>query len=171
MKSFIANIITCARIICALSLIFCPTFSIWFYVLYIVGGVSDVLDGMTARKLGKETKLGAQLDTAADVVFTAVVIIKTVRAISVPIWLLVWIVCIAVIKISGVIMGFVIYKRFISEHTKLNKICGLLLFAIPFYIGRFPWQTLVMVMICHCCVATVAAVQEGYYILTGKTIG
>lgn len=165
-----ANIITGVRILCALVLIFCPTFSAQFYALYILGGVSDVLDGAAARHFGKETKLGAQLDTIADVVFTAVVLIKVARAVYVPTWLLIWIVCIAVIKCVNVVSGFVIHKRFVSEHTVMNKICGALLFAVPLCIDCFPQQAVAVLVILTCAAASFAAVQEGHYIRTGKEI-
>lgn len=165
-----ANVITCIRIVCAPTLIFCPTFSTLFCALYIIGGVSDVLDGIIARRLGKETKLGAKLDTIADIAFTAVVIIKVLRAVYIPVWLIIWIACIAVIKCINIVGGFVIYKRFLSEHTVMNKICGVLLFAIPLCIGRFPWQPVAVLIILTCSIATFAAVQEGYYIRTGKEV-
>ena len=164
------NIITGIRIVCALALIFCPTFSIWFYVLYILGGISDVLDGMAARHLGKETKFGAQLDTIADIVFTGIVLIKLVRAVYIPVWLIIWTVCIAIIKCINIISGFVICKRFVSEHTAMNKICGVLLFVIPLCIGNFPWQPVAVLIILTCAAATLAAFQEGHYIHTGKEI-
>ena len=162
--------ITGIRIVCALALIFCPTFSAWFYALYLLGGVSDVLDGIAARHFGIETKLGARLDTIADTVFTVVVIIKVVRAIRIPMWLLVWTACIAVIKVVNIVSGFALYKRFVSEHTVMNKICGALLFAIPLCVGRLPWQPVALLMILTCAVASFAAVQEGHYIRTGKEI-
>ncbi len=165
-----ANVITGIRLVCALVLIFCRTFSTWFNVLYIVGGISDVLDGIAARHLGKETKFGAQFDTIADIVFTVTVIIKVVPAISIPMWLIIWIVCIAVIKTINIISGFVIYKRFVSEHTVMNKICGVLLFAIPLCIGQFSRQSVAALITLICAIATFAAIQEGHYIRTGKEI-
>ena len=166
----VANVITGVRIVCALALIFCPTFSGWFYALYVLGGASDVLDGIAARHFGKETKLGARLDTVADTVFTVIVLVKVVRAIVVPTWLIVWTVGIAVIKAVNVVSGFVLYKRFVSEHTVMNKLCGALLFAIPLCIDRLPWQALANLTILTCVTATAAAAQEGYYIRSGKEI-
>ena len=163
-----ANAITSVRIVCAAALLFCPTFSGWFYLFYLIGGVSDVLDGFAARRLGKETEFGARLDTIADIAFAAVVLIKVVRAVYFPKWIIVWIICIAVIKCINVISGYVIYKRFVSEHTVMNKICGVLLCAVPLCIGRFPWQIVAVLVILTCAAATVAAVQEGHYIRTGK---
>ena len=169
-KVAMANIITGFRIVCALALGFCPTFSIWFYVFYLLGGISDVLDGIAARHFGKETKCGAQLDTIADIVFVIIVLIKVVCAVYIPTWLIIWTICIAVIKCINIISGFVIHKRFVSEHTVMNKICGVFLFAIPLCVGIFPWQSVAVLMILTCAAATFAAVQEGHYIRTGKEI-
>ncbi len=165
-----ANIITGIRIVCALALIFCPAFSTCFYVLYILGGVSDVFDGIAARHLGKETKFGADFDTIADIVFTVIVIIKVVQAVNIPVLLIIWIAGIAAVKCINIVSGFVIYKRFVSEHTIMNKICGVLLFAIPLCIGRLPRQPAAVLIILTCAAAAIAAVQEGHYIRTGKEI-
>ncbi len=165
-----ANIITGIRIVCALALIFCPTFSSRFYAFYILGGISDVLDGIVARRFGKETKLGARLDTTADIIFTVIVLIKTVRTVHIPVWLIIWTMGIAVIKCINIISGFVIFKRFVSEHTVMNKVCGVLLFAIMLCIGKIPSRPVSVLIILTCFAATFAAVQEGHYIRTGKEI-
>lgn len=165
-----ANVLTVIRIACALALVFCPTFSTWFYVLYIFGGISDVFDGIVARHLGKETKFGAKLDTIADMVFTLIVIIKVVQAVYVPTWLIIWIVCIAIIKCVNIIYGFVIYRSFVSEHTLMNKISGALLFVIPLCIDNFSQKNVAALIILAGAVVTFAAIQEGYYIYIGKEI-
>ena len=165
-----ANIITSIRIVCALAMTVCPTFSKRFYLFYILGGLSDVFDGIAARHWGKETKLGAKLDTIADIVFFAVVWAKTLREVHLPLWLMLWIVCIAVIKCVNILIGVILYKRFLAEHTVMNKLCGFLLFALPFCIGLFSPKTAYILMIPACIAATFAAIQEGYYIRRGKEI-
>ena len=165
-----ANAITSVRILCALVLIFCKTFSRCFYILYIFGGISDVLDGIVARYLGKETKLGAQLDTIADIIFAVIVIIKVVQTISVPLWIIAWIICVAVIKCINIVSGFIVEKRFVSEHTVLNKTCGVILFAIPLCINRLPRQAVAILIILTGAISTIAAIQEGHYIRTGKEV-
>lgn len=165
-----ANGITGIRIVCAVGLLFCPIFSLWFYVVYLLGGISDALDGIVARRWGGETELGARLDTVADIAFFAVAIVKVARAVEMPVWLIVWIVCIAVLKYFNLVSGFVIAKRLVSEHTVLNKLCGALLFAVPLYVGQFPWRLSAVLIALTCAAATVAAVQEGHYIGTGKEI-
>ena len=164
------NFITCIRFVCALFLIFSPTFSIPFYVLYVLGSISDILDGMIARKLGKESEFGAKLDTIADFVFISTVIIKTVRDVVLSTWLIAWIIGIAAVKCIGIVIGFVIYKKYFSEHTLLNKICGVLLFFIPLYIGIFPRKPIEIPITLICAIATVAAIQEVHYFLKGKEV-
>lgn len=46
-----ANIITGIRVLFSLILLFTKAFSPTFYALYIIAGMSDVLDGIVARKL------------------------------------------------------------------------------------------------------------------------
>lgn len=162
--------LTGIRIVCALFLLFCPAFSALFYVIYITGGVSDVLDGIAARHFGKETKLGARLDTAADIVFAVVVTVKNVLAADFPKWLIVWIACIAVIKAVSILIGFIKHKRFLCEHTVMNKICGVLLFVIPLCVGRLSRQSVMILIVLTCAAATFAAMQEGHYISIGKEI-
>lgn len=48
-----ANIITSIRIICSIALLFCSALSVTFYSLYIIAGVTDMVDGTIARKTGK----------------------------------------------------------------------------------------------------------------------
>lgn len=170
MKNPAANIITCLRIACALGLIFCPLFSTWFYILYLVGGVSDVLDGFVARHFGKETKLGAGLDTIADVAFFIVVLIKLFVFVPIPLWITVWIGCIALIKCVNAVTGFIMYGRFISEHTAANKICGVLLFVFPLCICALPQTAARLFAALICAVTSFAAVQEWDHIRTGKEI-
>ena len=154
-----ANFITVIRIVCSIILLFCPVFSPAFYVLYIIAGVSDMIDGIVARKTGTVSELGSKLDSAADFVFVAVCLIKLIPAIHMPIWLIIWMIVIAVIKVINLILGYVARKEIVVCHTVMNKVTGLLLFVLPLtislidlrYTGAFVSMT-----------ATIAAIQEGY---------
>ena len=69
-KKYIANIMTGSRIICSLPLLFISLSSVWFYILYLFCGITDMIDGTIARKTGSVSKLGAKLDTVADFVYS-----------------------------------------------------------------------------------------------------
>lgn len=162
-----ANIITCCRILCSILMLFFQIASIPFYVLYLLCGLSDVLDGIVARKTNTVSSLGAKLDTFADFIFVAILLIKIWLEMDVPIWLWIWMVVIAGIKIVNVIGGFVLAKRLIVEHTFLNKFTGVLLFLLPF---TLVWVDLNYSAMVVCVVATISAIQEGYYIIKGREI-
>lgn len=160
-----ANAITCIRIICSIAMLFCPTLSIPFYSLYIVAGVSDMIDGAVARKTNSVSELDAKLDTVADFAFLTVCLIKLIPILNVEAWMYVWIMTIAVIKAVNVLSGYIIQKKFITAHSVMNKITGLLLFAMPISLSFIELQYSSVVL---CVVATFAAVQEGYYVSTGR---
>ena len=122
-----ANIITGIRILCSIALLFFHAFSPQFYVLYIVAGVSDMIDGTVARKTGTASEFGSRLDTIADVVFVAVCLIKLIPVLNIPSWLFIWIIIVALIKMINVISGYVMCKKFVAVHTVMNKVTGIFL--------------------------------------------
>ena len=155
-----ANLITGARILCSLILLFFPTFSTWFYVFYVIGGLSDVLDGWAARRLGEVSDFGARLDTVADILFFGVVLIKVFCSVNFPFWVVLWVICIAALRIASIIIGFFSSHKLVSKHSVMNKISGLLLFLIPLCIGFSPGQAVTVIIIITCATATVASIQE-----------
>ena len=167
MKKQIANIITSCRILLSITLLFCPVFSVCFYDIYLLCGFTDMVDGTVARKTNAVSEFGARLDTIADFIFFAVSLIKLLSVIHIPKWIWVWIVVIAIIKICNVILGFIYKKKLISLHTVMNKITGLLLFLLPLtlYFIELKYSFVVV-----CIVATISAIQEGYYIRTGQEV-
>ena len=157
----IANIITGFRILCSIALLFCPVFSPIFYTLYIVAGVSDMIDGAVARKTGTVSEFGSKLDTVADFVLVAVCLIKILPVIDIPVWLIIWIIVIALIKVINIISGYVMRKEFVAVHTMMNKMTGIVLFILPLTISFIELKYSGVFV---CALATVAAIQEGYMI-------
>ena len=98
-----ANIITSCRILCSILLLFVPAFSPMFYILYLVAGFTDMIDGTIARKTGTANEFGSRLDTLADIVFVVVCMIKLFPVLIIPTWLCIWIGVIAIIKVFNII--------------------------------------------------------------------
>ena len=169
-KMNIADAVTTSRIIFAVFVLACSTFSVQFYIFYFLAAFTDMIDGWIARKLELKSSFGAQLDTVADFIFVAVVLIKVLPVIHVPRWLWIWAALIAVIKLTNLVSSFVMFHRLISIHSVMNKITGFILFLLPFSIGRCSWQIFVITVIVACSIATFAAIQEGHFIRTGKEI-
>ena len=160
-----ANILTAIRIICALLILIFPAFSTWFYLFYLLGGFTDAVDGTVARKLGKATVWGARFDTIADIFFVMAVLMKIIVSVVVPPWLLIWIGIIATIKAINIIIGFIRYHRFVTVHSVWNRVCGIIAFVPPLFIGsEYAWQAKVLVVIFACIIASIAAIRESIYI-------
>lgn len=98
---------------------------------YLLGGFTDIADGMVARKTNTVSEFGSKLDTAADFVFVFVCFIKLLPAADIPAWLWIWTVIIAVIKLINIVAGLICNKSFAAVHTVMNKITGVLLFLLP----------------------------------------
>lgn len=160
-----ANIITCIRILCSLALLFFTPLSIPFYVLYIIAGFTDMIDGTVARKTGTASELGSKLDTIADFILVAVCLIKLIPVIDIDTWMYIWIAFIALIKMINVASGFAMQKRLVVVHSIMNKVTGALLFVLPLTIRIIELRYSIAIV---CAVATFAAIQEGHYIRTGR---
>lgn len=157
-----ANVITSSRILCSILLMFFPVYSLGFYILYLICGFSDMIDGTVARKTNSASEFGSRLDTVADSMFVVVCLIKLLPEMNLSIWLWIWIAVIAVIKIFNIIAGFIYKKKLIAEHTIMNKITGFLLFCYPLTVFFIEINYSAILI---CTIATFAAVQEGLYSL------
>ena len=135
-----------------------------FWALYLLCGLSDVLDGAVARSTGTMSLLGERLDTIADIIFVAVWIVLFIPAMNVGRWLWIWTGVIALIKVVNVISGLAMKKGFVAKHTPANKATGILLFILPMVILMEVIKVPYIVLVCF--LATFAAIQEGHLIRT-----
>ena len=137
----IPNIITLSRIVLALSLFFIhPPLGILSFTIYCIAGVTDMLDGFLARRIpGGSSKLGAELDSIADLILALVGIFIILPVMEIWDWF--WMVAIGffVVKVlTASITGFIKHKRPLFLATIANKMAALLLFLCPvlyFFIG------------------------------------
>ena len=157
------NIITTFRLIGAFWLLFFGARSYGFWIIYFACGLSDMLDGYLARKLGCESKTGALLDSVADIVFVACCCWQLIPVLAFPRWLWIWGGVIVAIKVINQISALVMYKKCVFPHTIANKVTGGLLFVgVPLTVFLEPFVLMIIVA----TVATFAAVQEGHFIRT-----
>ena len=164
MKS-LPNAISALRFLGSVCLLFFGVESCAFWVIYFVCGLSDMADGYLARKLGCESKMGALLDSLADLAFVICCCFKLIPALAFPKWLWIWGGVIVATKVINQISALVIYKKFVFPHTVANKVTGVLLFVgVPLTLFLESIVSMVIVAV----VATIAAVQEGHFIRTEK---
>jgi CDP-diacylglycerol--glycerol-3-phosphate 3-phosphatidyltransferase len=159
---WIANVISIARIFLILTLFLIRPLSVGFFVIYIICGISDMLDGYVARKLGTQSKFGEKLDSAADLIMVTVLIIILYPIINMPLTITYWIVGIVIIRILSMIIVFIKYKTFGILHTIGNKVTGLMLFLFPIII-----QSEVLIYLL-CITASISAIEELFIHILSK---
>ncbi|MDO5520805.1 MAG: CDP-alcohol phosphatidyltransferase family protein [bacterium] len=156
---YLANSITVVRIVGALLLLLFPPFSLLFYILYLLCGISDVLDGFVARKTNTQSKLGAMLDSIADIVFLLAALIKVFpKLLSVyPNWGIYIILLVAVVRGSSYLIGTIKFHRFAALHTILNKVTGVGIYCIPLLLMLSHFDVGLVII---CLLAGISSIEE-----------
>ncbi len=136
------NCITILRIIGTVCLLFIQPFTAAFYVIYTLAGVSDALDGWLARRLKLSSALGAKLDSIADLTFYTVMFVQIFPVLWAMLPRVIWLGVALVVGLRLVCYGYVAvrFRRFSSMHTRMNKLTGAAVFALP-YLARTPAVT------------------------------
>lgn len=128
-----------------------------FFIVYFLAGISDIFDGYIARKTHNESQLGATLDSIADFLLIVVLLFILIPIIHIPIWIVIWIFCIAMIRGCSFIVGFVKYHAIALLHTYANKITGFALFSFPVIEILFGIHVTGYII---CIIATISAIEE-----------
>ena len=86
---------------------------------------------------------------------------------QIPVWLWGWITLIAFAKIFNIAVVFISKKKLISIHSVLNKVTGFALFLLPLsltYVKTIYSDATI------CVLATIAVMQEIYFIAKGQEV-
>ena len=163
----IPNYISFSRIIFSLILIFIKPLSIVFYVIYIICGFSDIVDGFIARKTDATSRLGEKIDSMADMIMVGVLLVVFYPIVNPTIQIFIWVILIAIIRLSAMIVAMKKYKTFAMIHTYGNKITGIVLYIFPILIPYI--RANVLMYIC-CIVASISAIEELVIQLTSSEL-
>ena len=157
----IPNLLSALRIALCLPLLLVDAMTLPFWILYLIAGLTDMVDGFLARRWGVESKFGARLDSLADFVFVLAVGYKLFPWLKLPTALWMMIGVIALVKMVNAISSYVINHKIAFLHTKANKLTGFLLFIGMMTIGQSYFVPVAWVI---ACIALFAAIQEGHII-------
>ncbi|MGV8983173.1 CDP-alcohol phosphatidyltransferase family protein [Clostridium sp.] len=163
----VPNCLSFSRIFLSLILIFVIPLSLAFYVIYIICGLSDIMDGFIARKTETTSILGAKLDSMADMIMTVVLLIVLYPIINPAIEIIIWIISIAIIRLAAMGIALKKYKTFASLHTYGNKITGIVLFIFPILLPFVHTRVLMYII---CAVASISAIEELIIQLTSSKL-
>jgi len=163
----IPNCISLSRIIFSLILFFIKPLTLAFYAIFIICGLSDIIDGFIARKTGTTSRLGEKIDSIADLIMISVLLLVFYPIINPSMKIIIWLVLICIIRLLSVAVAMKKYKTFAMLHTYGNKITGLILFIFPMFIPLIHRTVLVYIV---CVVASISAIEELIIQLTSSEL-
>lgn len=132
------NLITSIRLLGAIVLLFLKPLSIPFFIVFIISGLSDAVDGFVARKMGGESEFGAKLDSVSDLSFYAVSFGRLIPYLYEQLPKTIWYFVggVIIFRIFMYTLNALLEKQLLTSHTYLNKATSVMLFFIPFFINK-----------------------------------
>jgi len=132
-----------------------------FVLLYVICGLTDVLDGFLARRFHWESPFGAKIDGFADIVFMLGILAAIFGVVkpSVGKEVVIGILIIAALKLMNLVFTKLKFKQWSTMHTFANKYT-----AFPFYLivpvvvilGEVPNGLAILLL----CTVLVAVLEE-----------
>lgn len=165
----IPNMLTAFRIACSSALLGVEPLTAGFFGLYLLCGISDMLDGYLARRIKATSRIGALLDSVADFIFISLMAIILLPIVKLPAGLAAWLIGIAAIKLLTLLAGFLKYGTIAFLHTWSNKITGFAVFLFPLLCG-IEGSNIPIAAGIVCVMASMAATEELLITLTAKKL-
>lgn len=141
-----------------------------FYAVYLVCGISDVLDGYIARRYHWESSAGAKLDSLSDFVFYAIVLYLmffTTDIAGQP-WVIIGFALVFAIRLANLLITRIKFAQWGMLHSLANKAAGLALFLVmPFALtaGSLSWLPGGVLFV----IAALSAIEETMILLSTNT--
>lgn len=163
MNKAIPNLLSFSRLGLAFVLLLTEPLSPTFLSIFLVCGLTDILDGLIARRFDACTRYGHIIDSIADVVLAIILLYCVIPVVNWEGWMVTWIAVIVVVRIIAFGIGSGKYGRPAFVHTYLNKASGVMLFLTPFLLVTV-WAPVTVVIVC--CMTSVSAVEYLYINIT-----
>lgn len=154
-----ADTVTALRMAFSLFLLLLPLGSGSFLVVYTLAGMTDLLDGWLARRMGTASEFGARLDSLADLLFYGISLLRMFPLLWQMLPPAIWygVGSIVVVRFLSYAAAAYKYHRFTALHTWLNKLTGIAVFLLPYVMAVtrgvvYSWAV--------CILAFAASVEE-----------
>jgi len=136
----IPNILSFSRIPLALLLIYIAMLETtpWLWVgVYVITAMTDMFDGLLARKFGWQSEFGAKIDGFADItlVLSMLVVVFFVLRLRFAPFVLAMVLVIAAFRVANLLFMRVKFKQFGTMHTTLIRYTAIPIYIIaPFFV-------------------------------------
>ncbi len=106
------NLITIARLFLVPLIVVMITNQRWreAFVIFVIAGISDAIDGLLARRFGMASELGGYLDPVADKALIVSIYITLAMVGVIPVWLVILVVSRDIMIVSAVILSWLMAR-------------------------------------------------------------
>ncbi len=157
--------------------IFCVPLIVWLilsdqmlgaFVVFVLGGVSDALDGLIAKQFNSITRLGKYLDPVADKILLVSIYITLGMKEDLPSWLVILVVSRDIMIIGGIVFSYLMGVK-VRIHpvliSKANTFFQILLAAL--ILGNEAFDlALGIVIVINVYIVAITTVLSGYQYVT-----
>ena len=164
---YVPNMLSFMRLFLIIPLVFLTPFELPFMIIYVVAGITDMIDGPIARKFNVVSQFGAALDGGADFLMILVVVFRILPLIELPTWVIIWVIIVIGMKFLGVLIGYLRHKQLIFMHTYIGKFFVFTLFLFPVF---YMFVDAVLLLTGLLILATVVMVEDLYINATSKEV-
>lgn len=164
----IPNILSVLRMALSLGLLLFLNDRLIYFAVFLLACLSDMLDGIIARKANAQSQLGSRLDTAGDfLMFMAMLASVIIWSGEAALPYVPYVAGIALVRFASAAISAIKFHKPASVHTWANKAAGLTIFAA---FSVYVLTDELWAFIPGCVVAAVSAIEEAAILITAKQL-
>ena len=165
----IPNLITLGRILLVPVVVWAITSgAMWIaFVLFVVAGVSDAVDGFLAKRFGMTTELGRYLDPLADKALIVSIYLALGISDLIPRWLVILVVSRDILIVGGIILSWVIGNPLKIKPllvSKLNTVAQILFACVVLGTLGFDIKADMLTLVLMITVAALSLLSVAAYV-------
>jgi cardiolipin synthase (CMP-forming) len=165
----IPNLITLARILAVPVILWAITSGEMriAFILFLVAGLSDLVDGYLAKRFGMATELGAYLDPLADKAMIVSIYVALGIVEAIPRWLVILVVSRDIMIVGAVILSWLVDKPVKLKPltvSKLNTVVQIIFATVVLAALAFRWEIPLVVNTLIALVAALTLLSIAFYV-------
>jgi cardiolipin synthase len=165
----IPNLITLARILAVPVILWAITSGEMriAFVLFLVAGLSDLVDGFLAKRFGMATELGAYLDPLADKAMIVSIYVALGIVEAIPRWLVILVVSRDIMIVGAVILSWLVDKPVKLKPltiSKLNTVVQVIFATVVLAALAFRWEIPLVINTLIALVAALTLLSIAFYV-------
>ncbi|MBO0750464.1 MAG: CDP-alcohol phosphatidyltransferase family protein [Bradyrhizobiaceae bacterium] len=163
------NLITLARILLVPVVVWAIGSGQWqvAFLVFVIAGVSDAVDGFLAKRLGMTSDLGAHLDPLADKALIVSIYVALGITAAIPRWLVILVVSRDILIVGGVMLAWFVDKPMRVKPllvSKLNTVAQIILASLVLGSLAFSLRFDAAVSAATAAVAALTLASIGFYV-------